>query len=146
MDISLVRGRAMRATRLNGCGNPVLGPDSVVTSEGFVSITLTPNVETGEAITVTNANGKTCISDPAVPRFVNYGVAITFCGVNPQLIHLMTNQPMVLGGDGTPKGFRTNSKVDVEGHGFALEKNNVDFWGRVERFLDRHIGAGAAKQ
>ncbi len=27
-----------------------------------------------------------------------------------------------------------------EGHGWALPKNQVDFWGRVEKFLDRHIG------
>lgn len=26
-----------------------------------------------------------------------------------------------------------------EGHGFNLEKNNVDFWNRVERFLDKNL-------
>ncbi|HEY0488695.1 MAG TPA: alpha/beta fold hydrolase [Telluria sp.] len=26
-----------------------------------------------------------------------------------------------------------------EGHGWNLEKNNVDFWTRVERFLDKHL-------
>ena len=46
---------------------------------------------------------------------------------------------------------KTNRNVEwveypEEGHGWALEKNNIDFWGRVERFLDRHIGAGAVKQ
>ncbi len=45
---------------------------------------------------------------------------------------------------------KTNKNVEwveysEEGHGWALEKNNIDFWGRVERFLDRHIGPGAAK-
>ncbi len=45
---------------------------------------------------------------------------------------------------------KTNTQVEwveypEEGHGWSLEKNNVDFWGRVERFLDKHIGAGAAK-
>ena len=29
-----------------------------------------------------------------------------------------------------------------EGHGWSLEKNRIDFWQRVERFLDRHIGPG----
>jgi dipeptidyl aminopeptidase/acylaminoacyl peptidase len=28
-----------------------------------------------------------------------------------------------------------------EGHSFRLLKNEVDFWGRVEKFLDKHIGA-----
>jgi dipeptidyl aminopeptidase/acylaminoacyl peptidase len=46
---------------------------------------------------------------------------------------------------------KTNKNVEwveypEEGHGWTLEKNNLDFWGRVERFLDRHIGAGATKQ
>ena len=29
---------------------------------------------------------------------------------------------------------------DDEGHGWALPENNVDFWGKVEKFLDQHIG------
>ncbi len=29
---------------------------------------------------------------------------------------------------------------EEEGHGWALPKNRIDFWGRVEKFLDRQIG------
>ena len=37
-------------------------------------------------------------------------------------------------------------EYDEEGHGWALPKNRIDFWGRVEKFLDRHIGnAGGAQ-
>ncbi|HEX8606720.1 MAG TPA: prolyl oligopeptidase family serine peptidase [Pseudoduganella sp.] len=32
-----------------------------------------------------------------------------------------------------------------EGHGWTLARNRFDFWGRVERFLDRNIGANAKK-
>ncbi len=43
---------------------------------------------------------------------------------------------------------RTNPNVEwveypEEGHGFMRTKNQVDFWTRVEHFLDRNIGAGA---
>jgi dipeptidyl aminopeptidase/acylaminoacyl peptidase len=31
-----------------------------------------------------------------------------------------------------------------EGHGWGLPANRVDFWGRVEKFLDKHIGKGVA--
>ncbi|MGX9221459.1 alpha/beta fold hydrolase [Massilia varians] len=46
---------------------------------------------------------------------------------------------------------KTNKNVEwveypEEGHGWSLPKNQVDFWGRVERFLDRHIGKGAANK
>ena len=45
---------------------------------------------------------------------------------------------------------RTNKQVewieyDEEAHGWSLPKNRVDFWGRVEKFLDRHIGKDAGK-
>jgi dipeptidyl aminopeptidase/acylaminoacyl peptidase len=40
---------------------------------------------------------------------------------------------------------RTNKQVEWvayggEGHGWSLPKNRIDFWQRVERFLDKHIG------
>ena len=46
---------------------------------------------------------------------------------------------------------RTNQNVEwveypEEGHGWSLEKNRFDFWTRVEKFLDRHIGKDAAPQ
>jgi len=44
---------------------------------------------------------------------------------------------------------KTNPNVEWvvypdEGHGWRMLETNVDFWTRVEKFLDRHIGAGAA--
>ncbi|QBE67299.1 S9 family peptidase [Pseudoduganella lutea] len=33
-----------------------------------------------------------------------------------------------------------------EGHGWRLPKNRIDFWTRVEKFLDRHIGPDAVVQ
>ena len=39
---------------------------------------------------------------------------------------------------------RTNSKVEWkvyadEGHGWMLPANTIDFWGRVEKFLDKNL-------
>ena len=33
---------------------------------------------------------------------------------------------------------------DAAGHGWKLPKNRIDYWGRVEKFLDKHIGVQAA--
>lgn len=120
---ALIRGRAMRVTRLDGCGNPVTGPDSVVSSKGFISVGLSPNVETGEAISVPNANGDICISDTPAPKFTGYGVEVALCGVNPNLVNLFTGQPLVYDGAENPAvvGFRVNSKVNLDDSGFALE-------------------------
>jgi dipeptidyl aminopeptidase/acylaminoacyl peptidase len=46
---------------------------------------------------------------------------------------------------------RTNKNVEwieypEEAHGWRLPKNNIDFWTRVERFLDKNIGKGAVQE
>lgn len=121
-NFSLVRGRRMRVTRTDGCGDPVLGPDSVVTSEGFISVGLTANQEEGETISVTNAAGNVCILDEPTPKFLNYGVTVAFCGVNPELINLMTGQPLVMNDAGDEAvGFGVDTTVDLTASGFALE-------------------------
>jgi hypothetical protein len=121
---TLVRGRAMRVTRLNACGDPVFGPASTVASEGFISVALTANTEEGETITQTNANGKICISDQPAPTFTGYSVEVQFCNVDPDLYALMTGQAIVLD-DSTPApvtvGFQVNSDVNLDDSGFALE-------------------------
>lgn len=118
---SLIRGRAMRVTRLDGCGNVVRGPDSQVTSKGFVSIALTAQTDDGTTIQVQNANGDNCVLDQPAPRFTGYGVEIQFCEVNPDLFSLMTGQAKVLDADDLAVGFRMNSKVDASASGFGLE-------------------------
>ncbi|WP_374580042.1 alpha/beta hydrolase family protein [Pseudoduganella sp.] len=46
---------------------------------------------------------------------------------------------------------KTNQQVEwveypEEGHGWQNPKNRIDFWKRVEKFLDQHIGAGGKKE
>src|SRR3982750_3549565 len=119
---ALVRGRALRVTRLDGCGSVVLGPDSKVSTEGFISVGLTANTEEGETISVTNAAGNVCILDQPAPKFTGYGIAVSFCGVDPDLFSLMTGQPLVFSADGTDVvGFGVDSDVNLDGTGFAME-------------------------
>jgi dipeptidyl aminopeptidase/acylaminoacyl peptidase len=46
---------------------------------------------------------------------------------------------------------KTNKNVEwieypEEAHGWSLPKNHYDFWTRVEKFLDKHIGSGAQQK
>lgn len=122
----LVGGRVMRVTRLDGCGRPDARPEfadfAQVTSDGFVSIEVTANVEEGDAISVTNAAGKVCVSQTPCPTLTGYSVNITFCNVDPDLFALVTGQDSVLdpqSGDGI--GFRVNTGKSGCDSGFALE-------------------------
>lgn len=117
----LVRGRVMRATRLDSCGRIADRACSAITTTGFVSVALTANIDEGEEIAVVNAGGDTCVRDAAVPSFTGYGVAITFCDVNPELYAMLTNQQVVFDNVGDAVGFRVNSKVKTSDANFALE-------------------------
>lgn len=114
----------MRVTRLDGCGRPDNSqPDfAQVTSDGFVSVEVTANVEEGDTISVTNAAGKVCVSETPCPTLTGYSVNMTFCNVDPDLFSLVTGQDPVLdpaSGDGI--GFRVNTGKSGCDSGFALE-------------------------
>lgn len=117
----LVRGRAMRVTRLDGCGRPVPGPDSQVTTDGFISVALAAQTDEGTTISVQNAAGKICILDEPCPTFTGYDITVEFCGVDPDLFGLLTGQPPVTNAGGDTVGFRMNSQIDACESGFALE-------------------------
>jgi hypothetical protein len=116
----MVRGRRFRITRLDACGNPVLGPDSQIVSDGVVTLGLTANIEEGEEINVTNANGDVCVLDTPCPKFQNYGVEISFCRVNPSLLAMMSGQEVFVN-DGDIVGFSMDSEISACDAAYALE-------------------------
>lgn len=122
MPTTLIRGRALRATRLDGCGAPVLGPDSQVTTKGFISVALTANSNAGTAIQIDNANGERMVDETPVPRFTNYSLEITFVNVDPALLSLLSGMPVVMNAAGDAIiGFDQDDEIDVEAVAFALE-------------------------
>jgi hypothetical protein len=112
----------MRVTKLDACGNRVLGPDSVVVTDGFISVQMSPQTSQGNAITVTKANGVDCVSDTPAPKFTGYQLQFAFCGVEPVLFSTMTGQPVYYAADGTtPIGLEETTDVDLDGQAFAVE-------------------------
>lgn len=118
---SLVRGRAMRLTKLDSCGRPVYGSDSVVTSKGFIQVSLTANTDSGTEISVTNANGDICIRDTPPPRFLGYTAEIQFCEVDPRAFSLTTGQDAIVDETGNAIGFGMDTAIDLSEAAFALE-------------------------
>lgn len=118
---SYVRGRVLRVTRLDSCGRVVYGPDSVVTSTGFVSVAYTANIDDGEEINLPNANGDRCVYVPAKPSFLGYTAEITFCNVDPDLFAMMTGQRVVTDAFGDVVGFTMDTSVSADDSAFALE-------------------------
>lgn len=119
--LSLVKGRRIRLTRLDGCGRPVYGDCSTVTSKGFISVAFTANTSDSDEINVTNAAGEVCVFEPAETTLTGYSVEIQFCEVDPELFALATGQPVVEDADGNVIGFDVDTKTSLTGQGFALE-------------------------
>lgn len=120
--LPLVKGRRIRVTRLDGCGRPVYGEDSQVVTSGFISVAFTANTTESDEINQVNAAGETCVYEPSETSLTGYGVEITFCNVDPDLLALVTGQNVVLSADGeTVIGFDIDTKIGLENSNFALE-------------------------
>lgn len=119
--LSLVKGRRIRITRLDGCGRPVYGDDATVVSEGFISVAFTANTTESDEISVTNAAGKVCVYEAPETTLTGYSIEIQFCAVDPDLFSLTTGQPVITDVNGDSIGLDIDTKTSLVAGGFALE-------------------------
>lgn len=85
-----LQGRTIRATRLDECGNPEYGDCAYGVSDGYVSVTLTPNAEEGERFLQRNANGRAIVNQRSAPSLNWYDVSMIFQEVDPELFSILT--------------------------------------------------------
>lgn len=118
----MARGRVFRITRLDECGVPIEGLCSTVVTDGLVTVTDTANYQDPEDITQVNANGDLCIDDQADPALRWLDLEIVMCRVDPDLVNIMTGDPIVLDDAVAPNtvGYRIDAGLTGTGN-FALE-------------------------
>jgi hypothetical protein len=109
----------VRVTRVDGCGRPVCGEDSSYVTDCFASVNMEANVEEGEDITFTAANGRQCGFKKGCPTLNGFDVTFTFFQASPELIEIMTGSPVYFDYAGRPIGFDSCSIPCKSG--FALE-------------------------
>lgn len=113
-----IRGKRIRVTQLDECG-AILPTSQQIVSEGFVTVSLSPQVEDGTEIQVRNANGALCVNERGNPTFTGFEVEIEFCDVDPSLISFVTNSEDYEDYAGDIAGF-TVPEGEITGK-FALE-------------------------
>lgn len=113
-----IRGKRIRVTELDECGAIIASSRQAVT-EGFVTVTLSAEVEDGTEIVVRNANGAICVNELGNPSFKNFGLEIEFCEVNPAILAMVTNGEEYENYAGDIAGF-TVPEGEISGK-FALE-------------------------
>lgn len=87
-----VLGKRLRVTELDVCGNvPVSGTCVQVTTDGFISVNLTAEVEDGTEIITRKADGSLCVNEMTDSSFKRFTMEAEFCGVDPDLLAMVTN-------------------------------------------------------
>jgi hypothetical protein len=115
-----LQGETIRVTRLDECGNPEFGDCAFGVSDGYVSVTLTPNTEEGERFLQRNAKGQAIVNQRSAPSLNWYDVTIVFQEVDPELFTIVTGLPPYLDDEDRVIGFPVTESNFATAN-FALE-------------------------
>ena len=101
-----IKGLAIRVTRTDVCGVPEAETiaQSRIATNGFVTMTLSPNIETGEAITVKNADGSFCVVDEDPDLLRGFDLELLLCGVPTPLLEMLLGASVLTDGPDTVGG------------------------------------------
>jgi hypothetical protein len=92
----------MRVVKLDACGVPVTGAGSVVVSNGFIQIEVSPEYEEGTEYLVRNANDELCVNEKSPNTLKRVGLSMDFCQIDPDAIVLMTGERLLQATGGPP--------------------------------------------
>lgn len=109
----------VRVTRVDRCGRPVCGENNAFATDCFASLQMAADVQEGTDVEFRGANGRICGSKKGCPSLRWYNITLNFFQASPELVEILTGQPVVLGYDGQPIGWDSCS-VRCNA-GFALE-------------------------
>lgn len=124
---SIVRGCQVRFTALDECGVPVpeSEPFSRISSDAYVSLNFSPDVEEGEEIEIKNLKGEICVYEKACDILKGYDVDIELCGTPLHLITMLTGSTGLVdpANPDTVTGMWIPDQVDQEAcnRSFAME-------------------------
>lgn len=117
-----IQGTTMRVQTINSCGTALVGACVSAVSNGFVSVEMQDQVESGTEIVVANAAGVIIVNEKSPKQLKWIEVTITFANVDPELFNLVTGSTLVLNDAASPAavGFQTRTSNYAAGQ-FALE-------------------------
>lgn len=100
-------GKRIRVTTLDECGAlPAVGtPNAVLSTDGFISVNLSAEVEDGVEIITKKADGTLCVNEKRANSFKRFNVEMELCGVNPSLLSMTTNAEVYLDWASNAAGF-----------------------------------------
>jgi hypothetical protein len=115
-------GKKIRSTTLDSCGAlPIVAtPNAVIVTDGFITLSLSSEIEEGAEIITRKADGTLCVNEKRSDSFKRFTVEMEFCGVNPSLLSVVSNAKPYYGYGGT----------DVIG--FSVPEGEIAKWFSLE--------------
>lgn len=85
-----IQAKRVRVTSLDSCGK-VSSASKSYTSDGFISLNLSSEVEDGTEIITKKFTGALCVNEKSADSFKYFTVEAEFCGVDPALLSVVSN-------------------------------------------------------
>lgn len=122
---SSVAGVAVRVTRLTATGAPVTGATASYVSSKFVSLSFTPEYESGDEFTQKSADGSVCASFKAPDTLKRVTLSLAICDPDPEFTEILAGGTLLTTGTGpTLKTVGYSAPkigVDATPNGVAIE-------------------------
>lgn len=121
--VSPIKASVMRLIKLNSCGAPVTGASSsMVVSDGFVSISPSPQYEDGTEYLSKKANGDLCVNDIDPPALKRVDLEMVWCVLDPDALVIQTGERLL-----TDSGAVTGTGVAF-GEGQVTDRYSLEVW------------------
>lgn len=121
----LAEGDVVRITRVDDCGAPVEGASNAFVDDCWASVLMAPNVETGTDIDFRNMSGVSCGFKRGCPSFRGFDLTGEFFSASPEMIEILTGNPVYDDFAGDPIGWDDCSVACNTGFGLEIWQNVV---------------------
>lgn len=127
--LTLIQGFRMRVSRIDECGAPVGGACGMIVTDGFISVTMSDNVEDGDEFKQKLGSGDYDINQRSKPLLNWIEVKTALAGVSPELLSFLTGLPLIYDDAVVPNavGFGTDEST------YATASFAMEVWTRVGR-------------
>jgi len=116
-----VAGLAIRLTRLDATGTPIIGASASYVTKKFVSLGFTPEYESGDEFTTKAADGSVCVSWKAADTLKRVTLSIALCDPDPEFTEMIAGGTLLSAG-GKSVGWKAPLVgVDATPNGVAIE-------------------------